>query len=89
MSWCIEHEKYPNCVRLCTVVSVIDDLFVTVDRNTLYIVYGSISRSKNLNVLFGGKSGQRVAKHWCISGNDSLPYRLLDVQKGPIIPKKS
>ena len=37
MSWCIEHEKCPNCVRLCTVVSAIDNLFVTVDRNTLYI----------------------------------------------------
>ena len=35
MTWCIEHEKYPNCVRLCTVVSVKDDLLVTVDRNTL------------------------------------------------------
>ena len=34
----MEHEKYPNCVRLSTVVSVIDDLLVTVDRNTLYIV---------------------------------------------------
>ena len=33
----MEHEKYPNCVRLSTVVSVIDDLLVTVDRNTLYI----------------------------------------------------
>ena len=89
MSGCIVHKNNPKWVRLCTVVSIIDDLFVTVDRNTLYIVYGSISRSKNLNVLFGGKSGQRVAKHWCISGNDSLPYRLLDVQKGSIIPKKS
>ena len=37
MTWCIEHEKYPNCVRLCTIVSVIDDLLVTVDRNTLYL----------------------------------------------------
>ena len=37
MTWCMEHEKYPNCVRLSTVVSVIDDLLVTVDRNTLYI----------------------------------------------------
>ena len=33
----MEHEKYPNCVRLSTVVSVIDDLLVTVDRNTVYI----------------------------------------------------
>ena len=34
----IYHEKYPNCVRQCSVVSaVIDDLFVTVDRNTLYV----------------------------------------------------
>ena len=32
----IEHEKYPNCVRF-TVVSVTDDLFVIVDRNTLYL----------------------------------------------------
>ena len=37
MTWCMEHEKYPNCVRLSTVVSVIDDLLVTVDRNTLYL----------------------------------------------------
>ena len=37
MTWCIEHEKYPNCVRLCTVVSVIDNLLVTVYRNTLYM----------------------------------------------------
>ena len=28
-------QKYPNCFRLCTVVSVIDNLFVTVYRNTL------------------------------------------------------
>ena len=39
----IEHEKYPNCVRLCTVVSVIDDLFVTVCRNTLYLYNCDIS----------------------------------------------
>ena len=39
MTWCVEHEKYPNCVRLCTVVSVIDDLFVTVYRNTLYNLF--------------------------------------------------
>ena len=38
MSWCIEHEKYPNCLCLCTVVSVTDDLFVTVNRNTLFIL---------------------------------------------------
>ena len=30
MSRCIEHEKYPKCVRPCTVVSVMDNLFVTV-----------------------------------------------------------
>ena len=37
-----EHEKYPNCVRLCTVVSVIDDLFVIVYRNTLYHIFGHL-----------------------------------------------
>ena len=44
MTWCIEHEKYPNCVRLCTIVSVIDDLLVTVDRNTLYLDIISTTR---------------------------------------------
>ena len=42
MSRCIEHEKYPKCVRPCTVVSVMDNLFVTVyiySALLTYIIY--------------------------------------------------
>ena len=48
MSWCKEHEKYPSCVRLCTVVSVVDNLFVTVDRNTLYTTHYTCTCKKYL-----------------------------------------
>ena len=75
MTWCIEHEKYPNCVRLCTIVSVIDDLLVTVDRNTLYI------HRHNIRSRFCFKDQHPNFKVETTGLNDCLANSLLNCER--------
>ena len=70
MTWCMEHEKYPNCVRLSTVVSVIDDLLVTVDRNTLYL-FSSVSNMSNVVCRVISNYGEAQSPH-LIHGHHSI-----------------
>ena len=68
---CIEHEKYPNCVRLCTLGTVVSDM-------------GRLRMVKNINFLRHQKNIFDILKRstflavfWVSGGKILVPIQVL------------